>query len=401
MSTGPTRAPAPPGALGLTSAEAAQRLADMPDAPRARGSRSYLEIVRSNTFTLFNLVLGALLVLTLTLGNPKDALFGGVIVANTLIGIVQEVRAKRVLDRLALLVAPRAKVWRDGALVELPVEEIAPGDAIRVEPGDQVIADGQVIAARGLTLDESILTGESDAVTKETDDRVLSGAYCLAGSGDYVAEAVGAESFAERLAIEARQTGAILSPLQQDINRILRITVAVMVPLALLLLGSLILRGAGAEGHRGHRGGGAGAAGPRGPGAADEPHLRGGRRAARAHRHPGAAPQRGREPRLGGHAVPGQDRHPDREPHRRDRARAGGRPGRGRVARGSRRARRQRGIAELDDARGGGGRPRRGGARASRRCRSRRRASGAASPSRGAGRWCSAAPTCSRAAASP
>ena len=245
MSTGPTRAPAPPGALGLTTAEAAQRLADMPDAPRGRGSRSYLEIVRSNTFTLFNLVLGSLLVLTLSLGDPKDALFGGVIVANTLIGIVQEVRAKRVLDRLALLVAPRAKVWRDGALVELPVEEVAPGDAIRVEPGDQVVADGQVVAARGMTLDESILTGESHAVGKETDDHVLSGAYCLAGSGDYVAQAVGAESFAERLAVEARQAGSPLSPLQQDINRILRITVAVMLPLALLLLGSLILRGAG------------------------------------------------------------------------------------------------------------------------------------------------------------
>ncbi len=189
-------------------------------------------------------MLGALLVLTLTLGDPKDALFGGVIVANTLIGIVQEVRAKRVLDRLALLVAPRARVWRDGALSELPVDEIAPGDAIRVEPGDQVIADGRVLAARGLTLDESILTGESDAVVKEADDPVLSGAYCLAGSGDYVVEAVGAESFAERLAAEARQAGSPLSPLQQDINRILRITVAAMVPLALLLFASLLIRGA-------------------------------------------------------------------------------------------------------------------------------------------------------------
>ena len=189
-------------------------------------------------------MLGALLVLTLTLGDPKDALFGGVIVANTLIGIVQEVRAKRVLDRLALLVAPRARVWRDGALSELPVDGIAPGDAIRVEPGDQVIADGRVLAARGLTLDESILTGESDAVVKEADDPVLSGAYCLAGSGDYVVEAVGAESFAERLAAEARQTGSPLSPLQQDINRILRITVAAMVPLALLLFASLLIRGA-------------------------------------------------------------------------------------------------------------------------------------------------------------
>ena len=165
--------------------------------------------------------------------------------ANTLIGIVQEIRAKRVLDRLALLVAPRARVWRDGDPVELPVDGIVAGDAIRVDPGDQVIADGRVIAARGLTLDESILTGESDPVSKEAQDPVLSGAYCLAGSGDYLVEAVGAESFAERLAVEARQAGTPLSPLQQDINRVLRITVGTMVPLALLLLASLLIRGAG------------------------------------------------------------------------------------------------------------------------------------------------------------
>ena len=201
--------------------------------------------MRANTFTLFNAILGALLVLTLTLGDPKDALFGGVIVANTLIGIVQEIRAKRVLDRLALLVAPRGRVWRDGEIVELPAGEIVVGDAIRLDPGDQVIADGRVLATRGLTLDESILTGESDAVVKGEEDQVLSGAYCLAGSGDYAVEAVGADSFAERLATEARGVSAALSPLQEDINRILRITVAVMVPLAVLLMGSLLLRGAG------------------------------------------------------------------------------------------------------------------------------------------------------------
>jgi cation-transporting P-type ATPase E len=237
--------------LGLSSAQAADILAAQPQRPRARGSRSYSEIVRSNTFTLFNLVLGALLVLTLTLGDPKDALFGGVIVANTLIGIVQEIRAKRVLDRLALLVAPRAKVWRDGAVTELAVEAVVPGDVIRVEPGDQVVADGRVVAARGLSLDESILTGESEAVTKDADEPVLSGAYCLAGSGDYVVEAVGAESFAERLAAEARQAGSPLSPLQTDINRILRVTVAAMVPLAAALVLALFLRGASITGGAG------------------------------------------------------------------------------------------------------------------------------------------------------
>ena len=240
----PAREGAGSGSLGLTSADAAARLAAQVPAPTARGSRSYLEIVRFNTFTLFNLVLGSLLVLTLAVGDLKDALFGGVIVANTLIGIVQEVRAKRVLDRLALLVAPRANVWRDGALGEFPVEAVVVGDAIRVEPGDQVVADGRVVVSRGLSLDESILTGESEAVTKEADSPVLSGAYCVAGSGDYVVEAVGAESFAERLAAEARQTGSPLSPLQTDINRILRITIATMLPLAVLLLVSLVLRGA-------------------------------------------------------------------------------------------------------------------------------------------------------------
>ena len=185
--------------------------------------------------------------MTLALGEPQDGLFGGVIVANTLIGIVQEVRAKRVLDRLALLVAPRARVWRDGALTELAVEAVVKGDAVRLEPGDQVVADGAVLAARGLSLDESILTGESEPVGKGPGDPVLSGAYCVAGGGDYEVEAVGADSFAERLAVEARGVRPQLSPLQADINRILRFTVAAMVPLAALLILSLMVRGVGLE----------------------------------------------------------------------------------------------------------------------------------------------------------
>ena len=243
LRSAPSAAPPP----GLTSDEAAARRAALPAAPRARGSRSYASIVRENTLTLFNAVLGSLLVLTLAVGDPKDALFGGVIVANTLIGIVQEVRAKRVLDRLALLVAPRARVWRDGALAELPVDAVVPGDVVRMEPGDQVVADGRVTSGRGLALDESILTGESDAVPREPGDPVLSGAYCVAGAGEYLVEAVGAESFAERLAAEARGAGSPLSPLQADVNRILRITVGAMAPLAVLLIAALLIRGTGVK----------------------------------------------------------------------------------------------------------------------------------------------------------
>jgi magnesium-transporting ATPase (P-type) len=211
-------------------------------APRARGSRSYADIVWSNTFTVFNLILGSLFVLMLALGSWRDALFGGVIVANALIGIVQEIRAKRTLDRLALLVAPRARVVRDGQVAELLAEAVVPGDVVRLEPGDQVVADGRVIDSRGLSIDESILTGESAAVTKSPGDEILSGAYCVAGSGEVRVEAVGAESFAERLAAEARGTRGRLSPLQEDINRILRATVYVMVPLAAVLITVLVVR---------------------------------------------------------------------------------------------------------------------------------------------------------------
>lgn len=208
----------------------------------ARTSRSYADIIWSNTFTVFNVILGGLLAVILLLGNWRDGLFGGVIVANTLIGIVQEVRAKRTLDRLALLVAPRARVWRDDEYRELFAEDVVLGDRVRLEPGDQAVADGRVIEARGLSIDEAILTGESEPVRKGPGDGILSGSYCVAGSGEMVVEAVGAQSFAERLAAEARGTRSQLSPLQLDVNRILRATVIAMAPLAVLLLGSLLIR---------------------------------------------------------------------------------------------------------------------------------------------------------------
>ena len=231
--------------LGLTSAEARTRLEASPPRPPPRGSRSYRDIVWSNTFTVFNLILGTLLVLVLVFGDPRDALFGGVIVANTAIGIFQEVRAKRTLDRLSLLAAPRAHAWRDGELAELPVDQVVVGDALHLEPGDQVVADGRVIAARTLSLDESILTGEADQVAKGEGDEVLSGAYCAAGAGDYEVEHVGADSFAERIASEARGTRSVLSPLQRDINTVLKITVAAMVPLAIALVVALALQDRG------------------------------------------------------------------------------------------------------------------------------------------------------------
>ncbi len=224
--------------MGLTADEAAQILREHPPRERPRGSRSFADIIWSNTFTLFNLILIVLLVPLALFGLWGDMLFGGVLIANMAIGIVQETRAKRALDRLALLVAPHGRVLRDGEPMTLAIPEIVVGDVVLLEPGEQVVADGDLVRATVLGLDESVLTGEADAVTRREGDPVLSGSFCVAGSGAYRVTAVGADSFAERLAAEAKGTRTQPSPLQLDINRILLIIVVVTVPLAILIIAS-------------------------------------------------------------------------------------------------------------------------------------------------------------------
>jgi cation-transporting P-type ATPase E len=226
---------------GLTSAEAARRLREL-GPPEPPETRSVAGIVAGNVFTLFNAIIGAFFVLMLSLGLFADALFGLIAVINSAIGIRQELKAKETLDELALLVAPRAKVVRDGEQVELRAEEVAPGDVIRVEPGDQLVADGVVVSTRGLTLDESILTGESDGVRKHEGDPLLSGAFSLAGSGYYEVTAVREQSHAAKVAGEARAFRHPPSPLQLEVNRILTATTIVMVPLAILLLFAFSVR---------------------------------------------------------------------------------------------------------------------------------------------------------------
>jgi len=231
---------ADPTLHGLTSEEAARILRDNPPRPGPRGSRSFADIVWSNTFTLFNLILIVLLVPLAIFGLWADMLFGGVLVANMAIGIIQETRAKRALDRLALLVAPHGRVLRDDAEETLAIPDIVVGDVVLIDPGDQVVADGELMRATVLSLDESVLTGESDAVARQVGDDVRSGAFCVAGSGAYRVTAVGADSFAERLAAEAKGNRTPPSPLQTDINHILRLIIAVMAPLAVLMVLSTI-----------------------------------------------------------------------------------------------------------------------------------------------------------------
>ncbi|MDQ2622715.1 MAG: HAD-IC family P-type ATPase, partial [Actinomycetota bacterium] len=226
---------------GLSSAEAAARLKDLGPAP-SQSSRSTSSIVAGNVFTLFNLIIGVFFILILSLGLFADAIFGLIAIVNTWIGIRQEMKAKEVLDRLAVLIAPRATVVRDGREIELLADEIVPGDLVRLAPGDQVVADGRLTEGRGLTVDESMLTGESDPIGKSPGDEVLSGGFVISGSGSCEVTAVREESYAGRIAGEAKTFRHPPSPLEREVNRVIVASTWVLLPLAVLLIGSLILR---------------------------------------------------------------------------------------------------------------------------------------------------------------
>ncbi len=195
-----------------------------------------------NVFTVFNAILAAFGALTLAFGDWRDALFLAVIVVNTMIGITQEARAKRSLDRLAALVSPTARVLREDRERDLGVADVVAGDVVRLQAGDQVVADGQLVESVGLSLDESILTGESQPVARSVGDAIQSGSFAVEGTGLYEVEAVGPESYAERLATGARVYERLRSPLERAFNRLLLLTVAVMLPLAAILGYSLWVR---------------------------------------------------------------------------------------------------------------------------------------------------------------
>jgi cation-transporting ATPase E len=220
---------------GLSAAEVAERLADgrVNDVP-TRASRSAWEIVRANVFTRINAIFAVLLAIILTTGHLLDGLFGVLIVANSIVGIVQELRAKLTLDRLSIVGQARPRVRRDGSDLELAPNQVVQDDVIAVGPGDQVVVDGDVIVAGALEVDESLLTGESDPVLKEVGDHVLSGSFVVAGTGLYRATKIGREAYAARLAEEASRFTLVHSELRNGIDRILRFITWLLVPAGLL-----------------------------------------------------------------------------------------------------------------------------------------------------------------------
>ena len=224
---------------GLTEKEAKRRLAERGPPPKQEASRSYASIVRANVFTLFNLILLVFGGLTLAFGAAQDALFLGVVVANSTIGIAQEVRAKRALDELAALVSPTATVVRGGRPRTAAVEEIVVDDLLRIGPGDEIVADGTIESASALRLDESILTGESDAVARSVGDEVRAGSFAVEGTGAYTVTAVGKESYAAKITGQAQAFRHPRSPLERAMNRLLLVLVGIMVPLGIMLVVAL------------------------------------------------------------------------------------------------------------------------------------------------------------------
>lgn len=234
----------PPAEPGLTRAEVAERVATgrTNDVP-VRASRSVGQIIRANVFTRINAMIAVLFAIIAVIGPVQDGLFAMVIVINTLIGIVQELRAKRTLDKLAIVNAARPKVVRDGATVRVATQEIVLDEVLDVGVGDQVVVDGVVTWAGGLEVDESLLTGEADPVLKLPGDTVMSGSFVVAGTGRFRATKVGRHAYAARLAEEASRFSLVRSELRSGINRILTWITYALFPIGALLIYSQLFMG--------------------------------------------------------------------------------------------------------------------------------------------------------------
>ncbi|MGD9619668.1 MAG: HAD-IC family P-type ATPase [Mycolicibacterium sp.] len=227
--------------LGLSEAEVAQRVAEgkTNDVP-ARAARSVSEIVRGNVFTRINAILGVLFIIVLSTGSVINGAFGLLIIANSAIGIIQELRAKRTLDRLAIVGQAKPLVRRQTGSgpvsVPLAPSEVVLDDVIELGPGDQIVVDGVIVEESNLEVDESLLTGEADPIAKDGGDPVMSGSFVVAGSGAYRATRVGREAYAAKLAEEASKFTLVKSELRSGINRILQFITYLLVPAGALII---------------------------------------------------------------------------------------------------------------------------------------------------------------------
>lgn len=223
-------------ATGLSSEEVADRIASgQTNQTSATHKRSVAQILASNALTPVNAIMLVLFALVVISGNWRDGLFVGVVLSNTVVGVSQEVKARRELEKLQVLTEPKATVIRNSSSAVIDSEDVVLNDVVALAPGGQVAVDGVVLTATGLQVDESMLTGESEAVQKDAGDEVLSGSFVIAGSGRIEATAVGDASYASSLATEAKTFNAAESELRRSINRILR-WLTIVIPIASIML---------------------------------------------------------------------------------------------------------------------------------------------------------------------
>ncbi len=234
----------PPLDHGLTAAEVKQRVADgLKNDPLPPLTRSVKQIFRDNLLTLFNLInilLGGLVLFT---GSYKNLLFLGVVIFNTGIGIFQEIRSKRQVDKLALLSEAQINVLRDGELTAMHQDKIVQDDLLAIGRGDQLPVDGLVRETAGMEVDESQITGESTPIIKNTNDQLVSGSVILGGKAIVQATKVGSGSFVKQLAHSAKQKRRSASQLLIIINRIIKVLTFAIIPLGAGLFISALMRG--------------------------------------------------------------------------------------------------------------------------------------------------------------
>ncbi|MGL4849923.1 MAG: cation-translocating P-type ATPase [Clostridium sp.] len=198
-------------------------------------SKTMPQIIRSNFFTMFNALNLVLAAAVIFAGSPKNAIFAGVIIVNSLIGVIQEVKAKNIIEKLSVISEAHCNVIRNGKKESIGIEEIVKDDVVFLTTGDQILADGELLQSSEIEIDESMLTGEADPIGKKVNDRMLSGSFVVAGEGYMEVTKVGANTYSSKLADEARKFKITNSELQNATNKILKILLIMIVPIGILL----------------------------------------------------------------------------------------------------------------------------------------------------------------------
>lgn len=230
--------------FGLTSEQVKERIENkLTNIPPKSQTRSTGVIIRENVLTLFNILNICIAALIISFGQYRNLLFMGVVITTVFMGIFQEIRAKRTIDKLSIISQQHITAIRNGEKINISVEEIVLDDILILNTGDQICTDGLVLVSEGLEVNEALITGESDAVKKEIDSEVSSGSFVSSGMGIIQAVSVGTDSSASKLCEEARKEKKAKSQLILSLNKIIKVLTIIIIPIGIMLYFSEMLAG--------------------------------------------------------------------------------------------------------------------------------------------------------------